>query len=80
MIDLKIREEELSNMSDYNRVAAMVKRVPLQDEVVFAGGCAYNPCLKGLLEKSLGRNIQMAPILEMTGVLGAALLAEQSPV
>ncbi len=63
-----------------NRVAAMVKRVPLQDEVVFAGGCAYNPCLKGLLEKSLGRNIQMAPILEMTGVLGAALLAEQSPV
>lgn len=63
-----------------NRVVAMVKRVPLQDEVVFAGGCAYNPCLKGLLEKSLGRNIQMAPIPEMTGALGAALLAEQSPV
>ncbi len=51
MIDLKIREEELSNMSDYNRVAAMVKRGPLQDEVVFAGGCAYNPCLKGCLKR-----------------------------
>jgi len=60
-----------------NRVTAMAKRFPLEDEVVFAGGCAYNPCLKGLLEKGLGKNVHVASFPEMTGALGAALLADQ---
>jgi len=59
-----------------NRVAGMAKRFPLQEEVVFAGGCARNPCLKGLLEKSLGRNLQVGSLPEMIGALGAAILAE----
>ena len=63
-----------------NRVAAMAKRFPLQDEVIFAGGCAYNPCLKGLLEKTLERMIHVAPVPEMTGALGAALWAEEDSV
>jgi len=60
-----------------NRVAAMAKRFPLHDDVVFAGGCAYNRCLKGLLEQSLGRMIHVASLPEMTGALGAALYAEE---
>lgn len=60
-----------------NRVAAMAKRFPLHDDVVFAGGCAYNRCLKGLLEQSLGKMIHVASLPEMTGALGAALYAEQ---
>ena len=63
-----------------SRVAAMAKRFPLQDEVIFAGGCAYNPCLKGLLEKALEKSIHVDPVPEMTGALGAALWAEEDPV
>ncbi|MBU1205933.1 MAG: activase [Proteobacteria bacterium] len=59
-----------------NRVASMAKRFSLQDEVVFAGGCAYNPCLKMLLEQNLKRNICVASAPEMTGAIGAALFAE----
>jgi activator of 2-hydroxyglutaryl-CoA dehydratase len=55
----------------------MAKRFPLQDEVVFAGGCAHNPCLKALLEQNLRRNIRVGSIPEMTGALGAALFAEE---
>ena len=63
-----------------NRVASMAKRFPLRDEVVFAGGCAHNPCLKTLLEQNLKRNIYVASIPEMTGAIGAALFAEQDGV
>ena len=63
-----------------NRVASMAKRFPLQDEVIFAGGCAHNPCLKALLEQSLKRNIQVGSVPEMTGALGAALFAEEDEI
>ncbi len=63
-----------------SRVTAMAKRVPLLDEVIFAGGCAYNPCLRGLLERTLERSIHVGPVPEMTGALGAALWAEEDPV
>ena len=45
-----------------------------------AGSCAYNPCWKGLLEKSLGRSVRVSSSPEMAGALGAALLAEQDPI
>ncbi len=63
-----------------SRVASMARRFPLEDEVVFAGGCAYNRCLKALLEQSLGRNICVATVPEMTGALGAALFAEREEI
>jgi (R)-2-hydroxyacyl-CoA dehydratese activating ATPase len=59
-----------------NRVASMAKRFPLEEDIIFAGGCAYNPCLKILLEQSLKKNVQVASFPEMTGALGAALFAE----
>ena len=63
-----------------NRVSSMAKRFPLQAEVVFAGGCAHNRCLKELLEQSLKRNIRVASDPEMTGALGAALFAEEDGI
>ena len=63
-----------------NRVASMAKRFPLLDEVVFAGGCAHNPCLKELLEQRLRRNIRVGAVPEMTGALGAALFAEEDGI
>ena len=62
------------------RVATMAKRFPLQDEVVFAEGCAHNPCLKVLLGQSLRRDIRVASVPEMTGAMGAALFAEQDRI
>lgn len=60
-----------------NRVVAMLKRIPVEDDVVFAGGCANNGCLKEMLELSISKTIKVASIPEITGALGAALYAEQ---
>ncbi|MEW6215610.1 MAG: hypothetical protein AB1478_10495, partial [Nitrospirota bacterium] len=46
------------------------------NDVVFAGGCANNGCLKEMLEQSTGKTIKVASIPEITGALGAALYAE----
>jgi predicted CoA-substrate-specific enzyme activase len=59
------------------RVAAMLKRISVEDEVVFAGGCAHNPLLCELLEKSLGTRLSIASFPEITGAVGAALYAVQ---
>ena len=59
------------------RVAGMVKRFPAEEEIVFAGGCAHSPLLRGMLEKSLGKRLFVPRVPEITGALGAALCAEQ---
>ncbi len=59
------------------RVAAMAGRIPLHGEVIFAGGCAYNPCLKVLLGKALKMELRVPPAPEMAGAMGAALIAEE---
>jgi (R)-2-hydroxyacyl-CoA dehydratese activating ATPase len=60
-----------------NRVASLMKRVELKDEIVFAGGCAQNPCLKGLLEERLQRPVHIYDKPDMLSALGAALYAGQ---
>ncbi len=57
------------------RVAAMAKRTALEDDVVFAGGCAHNALLRELLEKVLGRTLCVARTPEITGAVGAAFHA-----
>ncbi len=57
------------------RVAAMARRHSPADDVVFAGGCARNRCLREMLEEGLGRRLYVAEIPEVTGALGAALHA-----
>ena len=58
-----------------NRASGMLKRVSVEEPIIFAGGVAQNPCIHHLLEKSLGRNINIPEIPQMVGALGAALLA-----
>lgn len=63
-----------------NRVAAMAKRLGVQEPVAFAGGCARSISLVRRLEQQLGASLRVASEPEMTGALGAALLAgETSP-
>lgn len=65
-----------------NKVVGLLKRIPIEDDIVFAGGCANSHCLKKMLEQSIGKTLKIPSVPELTGALGAALYAEQgvSPV
>lgn len=56
------------------RVAAMAGR-NLADPVVFTGGVALAPDMALALESALGHPVSVAPHPQMTGALGAAILA-----
>jgi activator of 2-hydroxyglutaryl-CoA dehydratase len=47
--------------------------------VIFTGGVAKNPCVAALLEERLGRRVRIPGDPQMTGALGAALLAMETP-
>ena len=60
-----------------NRVIALIKRVAVEDDIVFAGGCAKNPCLKGLFEENMQKKIHVYENPDMLAAFGAALYAGQ---
>jgi predicted CoA-substrate-specific enzyme activase len=61
------------------RAVSMLRRVSNDlDSVVFAGGVANNPCMRQLLADSLGVDVQVPETPQMTGALGAALLAGEA--
>ena len=61
------------------RAAGMLKRVSeAPKNVVFAGGVANNPCMVSLLQQSLETEISIPENPQMTGALGAALLAGEN--
>jgi predicted CoA-substrate-specific enzyme activase len=57
------------------RAVGMIKRVSDEGPIVFTGGVAQNPCIGRLLQEGLGREVLVARQPQMTGALGAALLA-----
>jgi predicted CoA-substrate-specific enzyme activase len=61
-----------------DRAAALLKRVGVEKEVVFAGGVARNPCLKALLEERLGYPLLVPDNPQIVGALGAALSVQES--
>ena len=61
------------------KTCALVRRCgELQQEVVMCGGVAKNPGAVDAMEKELGAKITVAPNPQITGALGAALLAYES--
>ncbi|MDI6874019.1 acyl-CoA dehydratase activase [Candidatus Solincola sp.] len=60
-----------------DRAAALLKRVGVRRELVFAGGVARNPCLKALLEERLGFPLLVPENPQIVGALGAALSAHE---
>ncbi len=60
------------------RIAGMVRRVGLKARVVFTGGAALNKCLTGLVSKKLGVEVTVPDKPQITGALGAALLAKSN--
>lgn len=60
------------------RTAGMLKRVSVEEPIVFAGGVARNVCMLRLLEHSLEKQITVPRDPQMVGAHGAALLAAGS--
>lgn len=57
------------------RVGNLAKGVGLEDDVVMVGGVAQNSGVVRALEDALGKKIQVPPMPQLTGALGAAVFA-----
>lgn len=60
-----------------SRVAGLVHRVGLREQVVMTGGVAQNAGVVSALEQELGCKIHTSPLTQYNGALGAALFAYQ---
>lgn len=60
------------------RVAAMATRVGMQPPVMMTGGVAKNVGVVNALEKKIGQPILVLPEAQVTGAIGAALLAQKT--
>jgi activator of 2-hydroxyglutaryl-CoA dehydratase len=59
------------------RAAGMVKRVSVEQPMLFAGGVARNPCMRYLIGEALRMEILVPRNLPMVGALGAAFRCEE---
>ena len=57
------------------RILPLVKRVGLVDDVVFAGGCARDACLRKMLAERLGKKVLVHDTPDVLTAYGAALCA-----
>ena len=64
-----------THVSVANRVAGLAKRVGIVPDVVLTGGVAQNAGVVEAMEKALGTKVTPAPMPQLTGALGAALIA-----
>lgn len=60
-----------------NRVAGLVHRVGIREQVVMTGGVAQNSGVVNALQEELGHTIHTSPLTQYNGALGAALFAYQ---
>jgi predicted CoA-substrate-specific enzyme activase len=59
------------------RVASMAKRIGVEPLLVFSGGVAKNNAVKKYLEKELGFEIYRPEHPQLTGAIGASLIAKE---
>ena len=60
------------------RVVAMANRTGLKPPIMMTGGVAKNIGVVKALEKKIGRQIEVSPQSQLTGAIGAALLAQRA--
>ena len=60
------------------RVAGMAKRIGVGPKLVFCGGVAKNPAVKKYLEEELGYEVETPEFPQLTGAIGAALIAQEN--
>ncbi len=68
------------HQSIVNRSIALLRRVGVLAPVFFAGGVAYNECIKVLLEQQLQMEVFRADDPQIIGALGAALHGAQAVI
>jgi predicted CoA-substrate-specific enzyme activase len=59
------------------RACALARHAGLVDEIVMCGGVARDAAVVDAISKNLGRKVAVAPNPQLTGALGAAVLAYQ---
>jgi predicted CoA-substrate-specific enzyme activase len=60
------------------RVVAMASRIGLKAPIMMTGGVAKNIGVVKALEKKIGQPIEVSPQSQVTGAIGAALLAQRA--
>ena len=78
LITKGVRREAIAmalHHSIISRVTSLARRVGIRDDVVFAGGCAKNPCLTRLLAQRLNKTVLTHETPDMLSACGAALCA-----
>lgn len=63
-----------------NRTMALVQRVGIEPEVTFTGGVSRNPAMVKALASQLGFPINVSPLSQFMGALGAALYGQDKLV
>jgi (R)-2-hydroxyacyl-CoA dehydratese activating ATPase len=61
------------HQSIVGRARSMLSRVQTENDLVFVGGVAINPCIKKLLQESLGMMVKVPPDPQIIGAYGCAL-------
>ncbi len=56
-----------------HRVVSMLKRISLEEDIIFAGGCACNKMIKGFIEKEVGKTLKIPKYPQFLGAIGAGL-------
>jgi predicted CoA-substrate-specific enzyme activase len=59
------------------RISGMVQRIAVRDEVVMTGGVARNDGVARMLEEKLSHRVLVLPEAQITGAIGAALIAQE---
>jgi predicted CoA-substrate-specific enzyme activase len=64
------------HLSVAQRTAALATGIPVEPDVVFAGGGALNTCLRSILADELGRTVQVPEHPQTAAALGCALYGQ----
>ena len=51
----------------------MLSRVSVEDDLVFVGGVAFNPCVVKMIEESIGKTVHVPQDPQTVGAYGCAL-------
>ncbi len=62
-------------LSIARRMRALAGRIPMRGQCTFTGGLAASPAFARILEQELGLAVNVPPCPQLTGALGAALIA-----
>ncbi len=77
MIAKGIERSEILKAVHYSisqRIVSMLKRVSFEEDIILAGGCAYNKLLKAFIEKEIKKPVVVPEYPQFLGAIGAGLI------